>query len=150
VLALAIGTLVTIVAAILGLPGALFLGILAGVLEIVPTFGPVLAAIPAVPVALVSGSVRWDMPNLVFALIVVLAYVGVQVVENNVIGPKIIGDAVRVHGLVVVIAIAVGFQRAGVLGAVLAVPVVASVRVLTRYAWWKVTGVDLATLADAG
>lgn len=147
VLVLAIGTLVTVVTALLGIPGAIVLGVLAGILEVVPTFGPIIAAVPAVLVALISGSVRWDIPNLAFAILVVLAYVGVQMLENNVFGPKILGDAVRVHGLVVMIAITVGFQTAGVLGAVLAVPVVASVRVLTRYAWWKVTEVDLATIA---
>jgi predicted PurR-regulated permease PerM len=87
------------------------------------------------------------MPNLVFAIVVVLAYFGIQMLENNYLGPKILGDAVRVHGLVVMIAITVGFQAAGVLGAILALPIVASVRVLTRYAWWKVTGVDLAAQA---
>lgn len=148
VLVLAVGLLVTVVTAILGLPGAIFLGIAAGILELIPTFGPILAAIPAVLVALVSGSVRWDLPNLVFALVVVLAYIGIQMLENNLLGPKILGDAVRLHGLVVMIAITVGFQAAGVLGAILAVPIVASVRVLTRYAWWKVTGVDLATRAE--
>jgi predicted PurR-regulated permease PerM len=142
-----IGALVTLVAMLLGVPGAIFLGILAGALEMIPSFGPFLAAVPAVLVALVSGSVRWDMPNLLFAILVGLAYAGIQVFENNLIGPKVLGEALRVPGLVVMIAITVGFQTAGILGAILAVPVVASVRVLTRYAWWKVTGVDLATRA---
>jgi predicted PurR-regulated permease PerM len=149
VLVAVIGVLVTLVAMLLGLPGALFLGVIAGALEVIPTFGPFIAAVPAVVIALVNGSVRWDMPNLAFGILVALAYTGVQMIENNLIGPKVLGDALRVQGLVVMIAITVGFQTAGVLGAILAVPIVASARVLTRYAWWKVTGVDLAARATA-
>jgi predicted PurR-regulated permease PerM len=132
-LVLIIGTLTSLVLALLGVEGALALGVLAGLLEVVPFFGPILAAIPGVTVALVAGSSRFDLPHLVFAAIVVGAYVVIQQLESNVIGPKVLGKSVAVSPLGVLLAIVVGFSAAGVIGALLAVPVLASGLEVAKY-----------------
>lgn len=142
IMVLVIGFTTFIVTWLLGLPGALFLGVIAGLLEVIPTFGPIIATIPAVLIALFQGSTRFDMPNLLFALIVIVAYILIQQLESNIIAPKVMGASVRIPALVVLISITAGYQVAGILGAILAVPVVASVRIVLSYLWRKVQARD--------
>jgi predicted PurR-regulated permease PerM len=148
-MAVIIGVTTGAVAWLLGIPGAFGLGLIAGVLEVIPTFGPIIATIPAVLVALVQGSTRFDMNNVLFALLVVVAYILIQQLESQLVAPRVLGDAVQLPALMVLLTITVGFQVAGVLGAILAVPTVATARVVTRYSWAKATGVDLAAVSDA-
>lgn len=131
--------------ALLGVPNALLLGILAGVLELIPNLGPTLAAIPALIIAFFQGSTHFAIPNAWFTLIVALMYVVIQQVENNVLVPRIIGGSVHLHPVVVLIGVLAGASVAGVLGIFLAAPVIASVRVLGRYAYDKL--VDVPTPA---
>ena len=77
-LALIIGTITTIALMILGVRSALILGILAGILEVVPTIGPIIAMIPAVLIAFFQGSTNWAIDPTIFALIVILVYFGIQ------------------------------------------------------------------------
>jgi predicted PurR-regulated permease PerM len=142
ILSLVIGSVVTIGALVLGLPGALVLGILAGVLEVLPNLGPVLATVPAVVVALVEGSSHLPVSNLTFALIVVGFYILVQQLENIVVVPRVLGDAVDLPPLVVMVAVVVGAQVAGVLGAFVAAPLAASLREIVRYTLEKIRGTD--------
>ncbi len=142
VMILVIGFTTFVVAWLIGLPGALFLGIIAGLLEVIPTFGPIIATIPAVLVALFQGSTRFDMNNVVFALVVIAAYILIQQLESNLIAPKVMGTSVQLPPLVVLISITAGYQVAGVLGAILAVPVVASSRVILSYVWAKIQSRD--------
>jgi predicted PurR-regulated permease PerM len=141
-LALVIGTMVTVATSVLGLPGALVLGILAGVLEVIPNLGPVLALIPAVLVALIQGSSVLPVSNLVFALIIVGVYVVIQQIENNFLVPRIMGHSLNLHPLLVLIGVVVGASFAGILGAFLAAPVLASLKVLGMYAHAKIIDRD--------
>lgn len=141
-LALVVGTIVTVATSLLGLPGALVLGILAGLLEVIPNLGPVLALIPAVLVALVQGSNVLPVSNLVFALIVILVYIVIQQVENNFLVPRILGHSLNLHPLLVLVGVVVGASFAGILGAFLAAPVLASLKVLGMYAHAKIVGLD--------
>lgn len=141
-LALVVGSIVFVATSLLGLPGALVLGILAGVLEVIPNLGPVLALIPAVLVALVQGSNVLPVSNLVFALIVVGVYVLIQQIENNILVPRIMGQSLNLHPIFVLVGVVVGASFAGVLGAFLAAPVLASLKVLGLYAHAKITDQD--------
>jgi predicted PurR-regulated permease PerM len=107
---------------LLGVPGALMLGVIAGVLEIIPNLGPVLAAIPACLVALTQSPL--------LALVTALTYWVIQMLENAVIVPKLMGRAVALHPLVVMVALSVGAALFGVVGALIAVPVTAALAVL--------------------
>jgi predicted PurR-regulated permease PerM len=140
VLCLVIGTATGIGTAILGLPGALLLGILAGVLEVLPTIGPILASIPAIILALLLGSPALPVSNVVFALIVALFYWIVQQVENSVVVPRVIGSAIKVHPILVMAAVIVGASVGGIFGALVAAPTLATGRVLAQYVYNKLLG----------
>ena len=131
-----IGTTTAIVTWLLGVPGAIFLGLIAGLLECIPTFGPIISTIPAVIVALVQGSTRFeDMSNGLFAVIVIIAYILIQQLESSILAPRIVGGAVILPPIIVLLAITAGLQVWGIIGAIVAVPVVATVRAVVRYLW---------------
>lgn len=104
---------------------ALLLSIIAGVLELVPIIGPIISAVPAVLLAATAG------PAAVVAAL--LLYTLVQQIENNVFVPKIQGDAIQLHPAAVIFAIIIGGALAGLLGAILALPMTAAFRDVVRY-----------------
>jgi len=126
-----------------GLPGAFLMGAIMVVLNMIPTFGPILAAIPGVLAALLSGSTRWpDLEHWWFALIVAVIYLIVVQAQANIIAPKVMGTAVQLRPAIVLIGLMVGFQVGGLLGSLLAVPVIASIRDVLVYLWMKVIDKD--------
>jgi predicted PurR-regulated permease PerM len=137
------GFFVFIILWFVGLPGAFLMGMIMVVLNMIPTFGPILAAIPGVLAALLSGSTRWpDLENYWFALIVVGIYLLVVQLQANIIAPRVMGTAVNLRPAVILIGLMVGFQVGGLLGSLLAVPVIASIRDVGVYMWRKVIDVD--------
>ena len=132
------GFLVFLLNLVLGTPYPLFLGILAGVLEIIPSLGPILATIPAVILALVVGSSWLPVSNLVFAIIVIAGYVLLSGLENQVLVPKILGDAVELPPLVVIIGCVIGGAAFGLLGVFLATPVISTGKELFSYLYNKI------------
>jgi predicted PurR-regulated permease PerM len=109
---------------------AIFLAVVAGVFELLPIIGPILSAVPAILLALTAGV----QP----ALAALLLYVIIQQVENNVLVPKIQGDAVELHPTVVMVALIVGGEIGGLLGAILALPIAAAARDVFRYLFHRV------------
>ena len=107
---------------VLGVPGGSALAAIAAIGEAVPMVGPILAAVPAVIVA------STQSPQLALATLVL--YVVVQQVENNFLVPKIMEQAVELHPLAVVVAIVVGGELLGVVGALVAVPAAAAIAVV--------------------
>jgi predicted PurR-regulated permease PerM len=129
-LALIIGVLAGVGTAVLGLPYAVVLGVLAGLFELVPMFGPILSVIPAVLVALFM-----PFPTVVW---VVLFFLAIQQIENNVLAPRISGHAVGLHPLGAMFALLAGFQLAGLLGGLFAVPMAGVLWVLLGAAYRNV------------
>ena len=125
---------------ILGVPGAPYLGIISGLLEIVPNIGPVLATIPAVIVAMLQGSTYLQVSPLFLALLVIAFYTLVQQFENNLIVPRILGKAMNLPPLVVMIGALVGAGVGGMLGIMLATPVIATIRDIVSYVYRKILG----------
>lgn len=121
------GLMATIALLVLDVPYAIVLGVWMSVTAILPYVGAFLGGIPAVLVAL---TISWKM-----AIVVALVYVAINQLEGNVITPRIQGTAVRVHPLVIFIAVIGGSQLAGPLGAILAVPTLAVFRVLAEFLW---------------
>ena len=138
ILMLTIGIMTWIGNTALGLPGAFALAFIAGVMELIPNLGPFLAAVPAVIVALLQGSTYLDINNLYFALIIIGFYWAIQITENNLIVPRVLGDAVELPPLVVMVGVFVGASVAGIPGALLAAPVIASTREIVRYMYAKI------------
>ena len=107
---------------LLQIPYALPLALMAGILEVVPTIGPIISAIPAVIVAFTIS------PQL--ALIVVLLYFIIQMLENHVLVPKIMQRAVGLNPIVVILGIGIGANLLGIAGALLIVPFISFIIVL--------------------
>ena len=114
-LALIVGLLVFVGLTLLGVKYALVFALLAMALEIVPIAGPVLAAIPAIIMAVVQD------PGL--GLWTFLLYVVVQQLENHILVPLVLGKSTGLNPIVVILAILIGSQLAGIAGALLGVPV---------------------------
>jgi predicted PurR-regulated permease PerM len=129
-LALIIGVTTGVGTALLGLPYAIVLGVLAGLFELVPMFGPILSALPAVLVALFM-----PFPTVVW---VVVFFLIIQQIENNVLAPRISGHAVGLHPLGAMFALLAGFQLAGLLGGLFAVPLAGVLWVLLGAAYRNV------------
>jgi len=129
--AVCIGTLLTIGFLCLGLNYAVLLGVLAGVLSIVPYLGAILTIIPAVSLAAIQFRDWWH-PVLVVAI-----FATVQMLEGLVISPKIMGDRVGLHPMTIIVSVLVGsILLGGILGGVLAIPLTAAMRVIMfRYVW---------------
>ena len=131
--ALCTGTLLTISFFILGLNYALLLGVMAGLLGIIPYLGVAMSLIPAVTLAAVQFG-DWLHPLLVLVIFGI-----VNMLEGLVISPKIIGDRVGLHPLTIIIAVMIGTTlMGGILGGVLAIPLTAALRAMMyRYVWKK-------------
>jgi predicted PurR-regulated permease PerM len=104
---------------------AVLLSVTAGILELLPIIGPIISAVPAVLLAATAG-----LEPVIAALIL---YTLVQQVENNLLVPKIQGDAIEMHPAFVMFALIIGGALGGLLGAILALPVAAAGRDVVRY-----------------
>lgn len=119
---------------------AILLSVIAGILELVPIIGPIISAIPAVLLAATVG------PIPVAAALGL--YLLVQQVENNFLVPKIQGDAVELHPAIVMSAIIIGGSLAGLIGAILALPVTAAGRDVVRYLFRRMSPDQAEALAE--
>ena len=124
VLSLAVGGMTAAALALIGVPGWLLLGVLMGVLELVPYIGPVIAGVPAVLLALPGG---WSR-----ALWTLAALVLVQEIEGAILSPRLVGSATALHPLTVLLLVSAGGMIGGALGMVLVIPAVVSVRGAVR------------------
>jgi predicted PurR-regulated permease PerM len=130
--AFCVGTLTAIGFGLIGLKYALLLGVITGVLGIIPYLGVMVSIIPAILLGVVQFG-NWRV------FLVVGVFVIVQTAEGMFISPKIIGDRVGMHPLTIIVAIMVGTTlMGGILGGVLAIPLTAALRTLMfRYVWKK-------------
>jgi predicted PurR-regulated permease PerM len=103
---------------IIGVPHALLLAVIAGVLELIPLFGPVLAAIPAVFIA-------YTTVDMTTALIVAGLYIVIQQFENHIIYPLVVRKVIGMPPIVSIMALVIGGQIAGFLGIIVSVPIAA-------------------------
>lgn len=114
-ISLLVGLLVYVGLSVMGVKFALVLGILAMLLEIVPVAGPILAALPAVALAFLQS------PSL--GIWVIILYTVIQQVESHVILPLVLGKTTGLNPVVVIMSLLIGAQLAGIVGAILAVPI---------------------------
>lgn len=124
-----VGIMVGLAALLLGVKFPLLLGILAGVSNLIPYFGAFLGGAAAVAVALTES---WKL-----ALYMGLAVFAIQQVESGFITPKVIGDKLGLHPLVIVFALLSGGNLLGIWGMLLAVPLAAALKVLISWLYLK-------------
>jgi predicted PurR-regulated permease PerM len=115
-LSIAVGLLTYLFLRILGIPYAGTLALIAGLLEFIPMLGPILAAVPAGLIAVNVGLNEF--------VIVIIGYIVIQQLESYLIAPKILGSTVKLNPFAILLSIIVGSQLLGIVGALIAVPVV--------------------------
>ncbi|MBI2420934.1 MAG: AI-2E family transporter, partial [Candidatus Levybacteria bacterium] len=113
-LSFVIGFITWISLTVVGIEYALPLALLAGMLEVIPTLGPIIAAVPAVIVAFAVSPAT--------AALVTVVYVIIQLAENNILVPKIMQKAVGLNPVAIIVAILIGGKVLGILGALLSIP----------------------------
>ncbi|MBP6632791.1 MAG: AI-2E family transporter [Kofleriaceae bacterium] len=128
------GVLTYIGLVIFGVKYSLILGVVAAVMSLIPIFGSILSTIPIVVAALVSGNEGLDVFRAVMAT---LWIVGIHFLEANILNPKIIGTAAKIHPVLVIFSLILGEHSYGLVGALLAVPVLSSIQVVFMYFYHK-------------
>lgn len=107
---------------IIGVPYALILALLGGLMELIPYFGPIIAAIPAIIVGLVVSPLT--------GLLVLVTYLIIHQIESNIIAPQVMGKAIGVNPVVIILALLIGVRVGGVVGIILSVPVATVISVI--------------------
>lgn len=115
ILSLIIGIASFIGLTILGIPYAVVLGLIAGLTEFIPIAGPIIGAVPAVLIALTISP--WK------AIFVVILYIIIQQLENNLLVPKVMQKVIGLNPIVIIIVMLLGARLLGILGILLAIPV---------------------------
>jgi predicted PurR-regulated permease PerM len=128
VVALIVGTLVSIGLAIIDLPFWLIIGMIAGLFNMIPLIGPYIGGIPGVIIALTTG-------NLTTALLVVGIMVAAQQIDNHFITPYVMQRAVKLHPVLVILALLAGGTLFGFFGLLLAVPAMAAIKIIVSHLW---------------
>lgn len=120
-ISLIIGLMIAGGLALLGVRYALIVGLIGGAFNVVPYFGPIIGAIPAVVLALIESPTT--------ALWTIVLFIAINQLESAILSPKIVGDMVGLHPLTVILAILAGAEVMGVAGMLLAVPLTAILKV---------------------
>lgn len=121
----AVGGMAYIGYLLIGLPYAFLLALIMGLMNVIPYLGPFIGAAPAV---LIGWSESWQL-----ALLVLTVNVIVHIIEGNVVSPQIVGRTLRLHPLVIILALLIGGELGGILGLLLAVPAFAVIKVVLEH-----------------
>ena len=113
---------------------AIILAIVAALMSLIPIFGSILSTLPIVFASLVSGESGLDFFR---AVVMTLWIIGIHFLEANFLNPKIIGSAAKIHPVLVIFALILGEEAYGLVGALLAVPVLSAIQVIFMYFYRK-------------
>jgi predicted PurR-regulated permease PerM len=122
---------------IIGVRNSLSLGLISGLLEFIPNLGPIIGTGVAMIVAFFQPTNPWGLESWQFALLILAFMIVVQQLENNILVPRIVGGALDLHPLIVLVGVLMGAALAGILGAILAAPILASLKLMGTYIWRK-------------
>ncbi|RSK27966.1 AI-2E family transporter [Bacillus sp. HMF5848] len=106
---------------LIGMQYPLLLGVVVGITNVIPYFGPIIGAIPAVIIAFTI-----SIKTVIFVIIIIVI---LQLLEGNVLSPLIVGKSLHMHPVIIMFALLLGGEIAGVLGLIVAVPIFAILRV---------------------
>jgi predicted PurR-regulated permease PerM len=124
--AMIVGTLEIIGLVIVGVKYPFILGCIGGIANIIPYFGPFIGAVPAVAIALIDSPMK--------AVWTIVAFSVVQQIDNSFISPKIIEGGLGLHPVTTILVVLIGGEFFGILGMLIAVPVAAIIKALTKRA----------------
>jgi predicted PurR-regulated permease PerM len=119
---------------VFGVKYKFILAIVAGLMSLIPIFGSIMSSFPIVIVALVSGDQGIDVFR---GVAMVLWIIGIHFIEANLLNPKIIGTAAKIHPVLVIFALFLGEHSYGLVGALLAVPLLSAISVVFMYFYRK-------------
>jgi predicted PurR-regulated permease PerM len=119
---------------IFGVKYGLILAVVAGLMSLIPIFGSILSSVPIVIVALVSGD---DGIDVFRGVAMTLWIIGIHFIEANLLNPKIIGTAAKIHPVLVIFSLFLGEHSYGLVGALLAVPILSAIQVVFMYFYRK-------------
>jgi len=137
-----IGAVTTVVLLILRVKAAVALGVIAGLLEFIPTVGPILSAVPAIAMGFV------DSPQK--ALYITIAYVGIQFLENHILIPILMKGGVDIPPVLTILSQALATLLFGFLGLMAAVPLMAATMVAVKMLYVEGVVGDQIDVFDAG
>jgi predicted PurR-regulated permease PerM len=120
------------------------MGLIAGLMELVPMIGPVISAVIASLLALFQVSNIWGISPLAFAAVIVVIFTAIQQIESVFLVPRVIGESLDLPPLMVFLAVLAGGTIGGLIGVLLAAPTLATLRLLLAYTYYKVA--DLGEL----
>jgi predicted PurR-regulated permease PerM len=123
----------------LGIRYYFFIGVMAGLANMIPYFGPLVGAIPAMIIAL------WDFGAIGPVAAVAVAFASIQLFENIFISPFIVSKSVELHPLTVIIVILIGGQLVGIFGMLMAVPIASIIKVTAKELYWGVRNYRIFT-----
>jgi predicted PurR-regulated permease PerM len=132
----------TLLMTALGVRYAIAIALLAGLARFVPYIGPLTTWTVTVLVAFFQGSNYFGLPSVHYAILVVACALILDQIFDNLIGPRIIGESLGVHPAAVLVAAIIGANLIGIVGLVLAAPVLASLMLLGRYVTRKMLDLD--------
>lgn len=125
--ALVMMILISLILSITGVKFSVVIGILAGIGNLIPYFGPIVAYVTTTLVCLINGDIR----TLVISLIALFI---IQALDGNIIGPKLLSRSIQIHPLIIIVSIIIGSALGGFMGMLLAVPVGAYLKLIfVRY-----------------
>jgi len=131
-----------IILTVLGVNYAFVLAITTGILELIPYIGPYLAMTIAGAVAYFQPHGNFGLQGLVLTAIVVVCYFIVRQIEDYVVVPAIIGKIVELPGILVIFAVLAGATLLGPMGLLLAVPIVATIKIIVGYLFYKLVDAE--------
>ncbi len=125
IMAITVGVATTIFLIVMGVDFAIVIGTITTIGDVIPYVGPFMAFIPAVIFAFISSPIK--------ALWVAIFFVLLQWAENNLLGPKILGNSTGMHPMIILLSIIIGGAMFGVLGMVFSVPFIAVSRIFYHF-----------------
>lgn len=134
------GVFVFALMTVLGVPQPILLAVLAAILDAVPIVGVPVATVPAL---ILAATVSWET-----AIIVLIAYIIYQQIENYLLVPRVFGNSLQVSSISILLGILVGGQLLGILGTLLALPITAAIPVIERV-WSEPLPPDLVAMDEA-
>jgi predicted PurR-regulated permease PerM len=128
-----VGLMITIALLILDLRYAIFIGILAGLANMIPYLGPIVGGIPAVLVSVMDNGDFSGVPSII------LAFALIKIIDDVIVQPLVVSKSVELHPVLVILAIVAGGNLGGVFGMIIAVPLTSIVKVTISILYWGFT-----------
>ncbi len=120
-----VGVSTSIALLLIGVDFAIIIGLIAGIADIIPYFGPIIGIFPALVFAILKGPIK--------VLWVIISFTIIQQIECNVVEPKIVGDSIGIHPVVVMLALLIGGSYFGIVGMLFAIPLAIVLKIASGF-----------------